>query len=74
MRVGVTFPVVVHGDDGTGQADDPCLALTISPIWSGTNVIRSKYLILVVPHKKMLADNSTFEAAMQLVVRECEPC
>ena len=69
-----SFPVAMHGDDGTGLADDSTLLLTWAPGWflgaDGTNTWLMRFPYIVVPHSRCLPETIPF--VMRSFVQACE--
>jgi hypothetical protein len=67
---GKTVPVVIHGDDGTGQAEDATLALTWSPLWGPKNSKLNKMLFSVLPQRWASGDGESMAALLAKFVME----
>lgn len=66
-----TFPMGIHGDDGTGLSGDPCLVVTWSVAWKpakGLTTWKIRFPIVVMPHGRALPE--TFPAIMAAIVSE----
>lgn len=72
---GRTFPVSLHGDDGTGWAEDPTLVLTWSVGWlmkgDGLSTWLMRFPFLVLPRSWCLPE--TFPFVMAAFVNEQSP-
>ena len=66
------FPFGIHGDHGTGLAEDSTLVLTWSIPWGSPDDVRSTWLVrfpfAVLPKSKCLGDGETMKSLLSYFV------
>ena len=56
-------------DEGEGQDEDPTLVITWSPVWGCMSTILNKFVIAVLPHRRIVK-GVTAPALFNLLVAE----